>query len=282
MLNSARTPMIIANDVSMLRTSMKGAIVLVEGALDVRLYRKFSLPAPHTRTLLCEGKQNLYDTMDIIARRGVPGVIGICDADFDRVLEIPNRANIVRADFHDAETMMIHSESFTHVLSELSRSNINSHEAVELRDRSVGFAAAIGRVRLWNKEVSGRLNFKAVDAGSYATVEGAFDLDGYLRRVLEVSPASSASIADLMQVTEIVYSQVNGQELAVGHDLVAILDTQTAARQSRDRVGTDMLEGMLRLGFDATSFRATDLAREITKWETGSGIEVLVDDASPV
>src|SRR6266576_1056786 len=97
-LRASQTATTLANEVSMLRASMTGAILVVEGIMDVRLYKKFTLPTPHSRIIFADGKPLLLEAMRILEKRQTEGVLGICDADFDRVLGLASQSNVVNTD----------------------------------------------------------------------------------------------------------------------------------------------------------------------------------------
>lgn len=278
MLNAAQTPVTVANQVSMLRASMKGVILLVEGDLDVRLYRRFALPIPHSRTILCQGKPVLLEAMDILAGRRVRGVLGVCDADFDRILGIAAPANIAYTDFHDSEVMIACSEALALVVGEVMGSLMPSEIVPTKRDLLMGFAASVGRVRIWSKETEAHLTFRGIDAGSFLS-SGAFDLDGYCSAVLDNGPSAGYDLASLLEVARNHRSQAEITELAVGHDFVSLLDAHIAIERAESRMGSRVLGSMMRLAFDSACFRKTNLCRAIVAWEEETGFDVVADDA---
>jgi hypothetical protein len=260
---------------------MRGAILIVEGDVDVRLYKRFALQQPHSRAIPGGGKPSLLEVMRIVANRETPGVLAICDADFDRVLNITHPSGIVCADYHDAEMMIVHSDALHAVLGELMNAGPSLDQTITIRDSLVGVASSVGRVRLWSRDNDARLNFKAVDAGAYIHPDLTFDLTSYLSQVIE-SSFSNADVGQLYEASKSYQGDVDLGELAVGHDFVALLDGYLATHRSDQRIGSDLLGSALRLAFDATHFRRTHLAGHISGWEKSSGFEVLIDDARPL
>ena len=280
-MRELRTPTIIANEVSMLRTSMKGPVVLVEGDTDSRLYRKFMLPRPHVRVTHCDGKPTLLEALTIISARGAQRIIAICDADFDRVVGIQGRSDVLRTDHHDAEMMIVHSDALRQVFDEVYGVTFEPEQFRVKRDKLLEIAASIGAVRLWNLQNSSSIAFKTVDPGEYLSASGAFQWDDYLRRLLDESPASSASFDQLQGCISGRRNNFPHGEMACGHDFSALLDTDAARRNERERYGTSVVEKMLRLAFDANCFRKTSLAQALKDWEDQVNADVLTEDAAP-
>jgi hypothetical protein len=281
-LKASQTSIILANQVSLLRASMTGAILVVEGVLDVRLYKKFALPAPHSRAVFAEGKPTLLGAMEILEKRHVEGILGICDADFDKILAAEPRANVVSTDEHDAEIMIACSAALESVLAELSGDAIGAGEVPQVRNELMAIAAEIGRVRLWNKENDARLTFKGVEPGAFLSPGFTFDLDGYIGKVLENGSSQKADLATLLHAAKTHRSQAAVSDLAVGHDFVSLLDSQIEIQSPGGAPGSEMLEKMFRLAFDAACFRQTDLSRKIISWEETTGFEILIEDARPL
>jgi hypothetical protein len=281
MLDESQNPVSIANTVSLARGGMSGPVLVVEGELDVSLYKKFTQKAPHSRIVFCRGKRNLLEVMRILTQRRIDGALGICDADFDRILSITPADGIVFADHHDAEIMMAYSDAFGMLMSEMCRT-VPLDEVSGVRDSLMDSAAAIGRIRLWNKERNGRLSFKDADPGSFLGPDLNFDMAAYSAKVLELSGRVADDVNALVRASSDHRAAASIPDLAVGHDLMSLLDSYIAIKNSRARLGEEIVGPMLRLAFDAASFRKTDLAREITAWEANSGFELLSDDAQVI
>lgn len=264
----------------MLRASSRSTIALVEGDDDTKLFRRFVLPRPHTHLIPCCGKSRLLEAMAIIQGRGIPGVLGVCDADFDRVVGA-HYPSVIYTDHHDAEVMIVHSGAFLRVLDELVPAETLARfqsDPVVLRDVLLEHASHIGRIRLHSQKAGILIDFKAVDAGSFMSVEG-FDLTGYVSQALSVSPASAVSAQDLIEAADGLKAFPIG-ELAQGHDLCAIADAISASPKSPRR-GAPGFGSVLRLAFDAACFRATNLASDIEAWEARTGFELLDSEACP-
>lgn len=74
----------IAGEIRLERQVHKGSFLLVEGTTDVKRFHQF-LDHDKCSTVNCYGKKNLVDAIVILYDDGFPGVLGLADADFDRV-----------------------------------------------------------------------------------------------------------------------------------------------------------------------------------------------------
>ena len=75
----------VANTVMMLATAFDGTIVVVEGITDRRLYGKF-MDKDSTEVVIAHSKTNVRNSVrDTYTERGFRSVIGIIDADLDRL-----------------------------------------------------------------------------------------------------------------------------------------------------------------------------------------------------
>jgi hypothetical protein len=275
-MRELRSASIVANEVGMLRASMRGPIVLVEGDTDTRLYRKFMLPTPHVRLTHCDGKPTLNAAMGLVASRGIPCVLGICDADFDRLLGRTAPQSISWTDFHDAEMMIVYSDAFRHVCEELYGHSLNDQAFQAARDHLIEVAAHIGSVRLWNEENNGRLRFRSVEPGQFLDSDG-FSANDYLARLLEVSADSSINLDQLSIVYADARTAIGLGELATGHDFSSLLDKDSAVKSDRAPYGAEAVEKMLRLSFDVRSFAATRLLSDLRAWERAQDADLLDD-----
>ncbi|WP_274563233.1 DUF4435 domain-containing protein [Streptomyces spiramyceticus] len=277
------TPDTIANQVSMLRLSMRGPIVLVEGKTDTRVYKRFFLPTPHVRLIYCNGKPVLREAMaKLRARRDDTGVLGICDADYDRILQRRAGENVFYADLHDAETMICYSDAFGRVHEELFDQESSSAEFQRVRDALFTIAAKIGAIRLWNEENKASLKFTGLDAGNYLTDRQQFDIAGYVAALLENSLSARVASNLLLDIAERCNSLAVA-EVASGHDFCALLAAEVSITRASDKftILPQAVEAMLRLSFDDASFSKTELALNLSQWEQSADLDLMTDTACP-
>ncbi|MDH2388299.1 DUF4435 domain-containing protein [Streptomyces sp. HNM0663] len=274
----------IANQISMLRMTMRGPIVLVEGKTDTRVYRRFFLPAPHVRVIYCNGKPILREAMaKVHSRRMHHGVVGICDADYERLIGQHHSESTFYADWHDAEIMICHSDAFDRVLEELLDREPAPSEKQAVRNELMKVASTVGAIRLWNEQNRASLKFHGVDIGKHLLDRRQFDIDGYVSELLDNSPYATVNGSDLISVASSGGHLSAGAELASGHDFCALLASEVRRVKSDDdtRIESTMVEAMLRLSFDSECFAKTELAVHLSRWEQVSGMDLMRDEACP-
>lgn len=259
------------------------AIALIEGADDRDTYSRFVLPPPHVRLVTCHGRPNLIEVQSILSRRTTPGVLAICDADFDRVRGHVE-AGVHYTDFHDAETMMILSDSSLHVqrrLDHLTGVDSTDEDRRSRRDHLLSIAGSIGMIRHYAQEARLPINFKSVTPGAFLHGD-EFDLTGYIDAALETLPSATTALtyADLHAIASRPLPAQLG-DMAQGHDLCSLFGAAYPHGDHNPRTSEEMAM-LFRLGFDASCFRGTTLARLIDEWELATGFDVLSDDAAPI
>ena len=91
----------IAADVRMQRQVHKGSFLLFEGNTDYKRLKKI-VDEGRCCTIICFGKDNVVDAVDRLSDDGTPGILGLVDADFDRVLNrLPVADNLIVSQAHD-------------------------------------------------------------------------------------------------------------------------------------------------------------------------------------
>ncbi|MFE0037424.1 DUF4435 domain-containing protein [Streptomyces sp. NPDC059018] len=250
---------------------MTGPIVLVEGTTDTRLFRRLFIPSPHARVIHCKGKSNLLKAVELITGRGIFGVLGICDADFDRLIGVSLGEDVLPVDHHDTEVMICHSPAFNHFYAELYEREAESREVNRTRERLIGYAALIGKMRLWSLQNGGQIGFKSLNAGTFMNNDGTFNLEACVASLTsnkDVAPNALMSVA-------VTSTESPGTEISCGHDLTSLLDSDAAIRRRSVPVGRDIIEKMLRLSFDNKSFSATRMYAALRVWEKEKNLKLL-------
>jgi len=89
------TPFDIANTARMTRTLHPGAILIVEGTTDSRVYERF-VSKSKCKLIPAHGKDNAIGALSILEKKGVKGILTIIDADFWRLDGInPKTSNLL-------------------------------------------------------------------------------------------------------------------------------------------------------------------------------------------
>ncbi|MFI1589524.1 DUF4435 domain-containing protein [Streptomyces halstedii] len=266
-------PTRIANEVGMLRSGMAGPIVLVEGTTDTRLFRRLFLPSPQARVIHCRGKSHLLSAMNMVTSRGVTGVLGICDADFDRLLGTQHAKGIFPVDHHDTEIMICQSPAFNHFYTELYEREADNNEMRRTKERLLGHASALGRLRLWSIQNGGSIGFKKMNAGEFIEKGGGFDLKSCIDDLASEKGIDSNILLSIATTS----TESPAPEISCGHDLTSLLDSDAAIRRRSNPYGRDVIEKMLRLSFDSQSFSTTRMYVALRSWEQEEGIKLMPD-----
>ena len=267
----------IANAVRMKRSLFAGAFLIVEGPTDGVIYSRI-VDHDTCRIEIAHDRDRVLGAITILNEDGILGVLGIIDADFDRVTcQAPGIPNVLLTDFHDAECMMLNSPAFDRVLEEFTAGDrvdtFSRQETPLIAHRLAGNAAPLGCLRLLSL-VDG-LNLKFEGLSFHAFVDRRRIRVDLTRMIREV--ANNSQKHDLDQA--LLRQRVEG-EMAKGHDcwqiscghdiaeLFAIAIRRVFSGKSSGGVSTERLEQSLRLAYEAEYLRDTDLVKSISRWET--------------
>ncbi len=108
----------VAAQARLLRQVRNRTILVVEGPSDAKVFRRF------VDDSACEievgfGKSNVCEAMDLLEDEGFPGVIGVIDADFDRITGTTyGLENLCVTDGHDLDLMIFLSSSLERYIEE--------------------------------------------------------------------------------------------------------------------------------------------------------------------
>lgn len=266
-------PTRIANEVGMLRSGMSGPIVLVEGSTDTRLFRRLFAPSPGVRVIHCKGKSNLLKAVEKIGERNIPGVLGICDADFDRILGTQDRDGIILVDYHDTEMMIYHSPALPHFCAELYEREFDIREIERTRSRLMGYSTLVGKMRFWSMQNGGPIGFKALYAGEFLDGNGEFDLEACIKKLSAGKSVDAKTLSSIAKMRDFAAEA----EISCGHDFTSLIDSDAANRKQSHTFGNEVVEKMLRLSFDRTAFESTKMYTLVRSWEHSNRMKLILD-----
>ena len=266
----------IANSVSMLRSSHKGPILVVEGVTDSRLYGKF-IDKDEVKIVIAHSKNNVQRSVsEVWGRRSDKKVIGILDPDLDRLFGKRSNPPVFFTDKRDLESMMLSTGALYDVLAEYSESD--ELEKFEGKYGKIGDVLAraaypIGLLMFVSAREGIGLSFKEIDHSLFIN-----------RRTLEI---------DVMKMINVIFSQsinkgvgkknladmISEEEetlddpwIAVrGHDAVAVLAiglSETFGSYNCKNIKGGQVSGALRLAFGFDYFKDTDLYNDTVKWSS--------------
>lgn len=276
----------IANQVSMLRSVHSGAVILVEGVTDRRLYGKMVDPE-ECEIIVCHSKDNVrLASRELYYKRKDRKLIGIMDADMDRLRENVPSPPLFLTDTRDAEMMMISSCSFEEVLWEYGEEDkiesfVKTHG--DIRDAVLDASYPLGLLMYVSSENDLGLSFKDLD---YSRFVDPVNLKTDIRNMVdEVTYNSHSPSTNRKHIRNLLVKEMEFEYdpwiVCRGHDAVAIvligLKKIFGGYNSRN-MKCGELGGALRLAFDMNDFKATELFRQTSEWAASNEMILWITD----
>ncbi|MDR1690940.1 MAG: DUF4435 domain-containing protein [Candidatus Methanoplasma sp.] len=264
----------VANNISMLRSAHKGPIVVVEGVTDCRLYSKF-IDRGEVKIVSAYSKDNVRRSVtEVWGRRNDKKIIGILDADIDRLCRKTYRPPIFITDKRDLETMIMSTGALDAVLAEYSDLDLleafeNEHGAV--RDVLARSTYPIGLLMFISSRDRLGLNFKNMDHLYFINRKTlAIDIRKMIDEVFSQSMNKSHSKKELADLISEEEELLDDPWIAArGHDAVSVLSiglSEIFGSYNSRGMKDGQLSGALRLAFGLDYFESTDLYKETTEW----------------
>jgi hypothetical protein len=266
----------IANDIRLRRSQHRGTFVIVEGRNDRVLYEWF-FDVQQCQFVIADGKEKVCEVLRILDADGFRGVLGIVDADFDLLDQIPvSSVNVVRGDCHDLEAMLVRSPALDRVLREFGREGkiqrFVSQAGREIRHVLLAAATPLGYLRWHSLRSDLRLRFdgllfsRFVDMATLTADRTTLiaTVKNHSQRQELNSHALGLAIRGIEDPTH------DPWQLCNGHDLVEVLSIglrRAIGSQSAAAVRVEEIERALRLAYEAVDFAACALYRTIREWE---------------
>ena len=255
------------------RQAYKGAFLLVEGKDDNLFFRKF-VNSVTCKIVVTETKDNVVQTIETLESRSCSGILGVVDADFDRIVgNQPRSKNVVLLETHDLETLLIRSLALDRVLSEFGSQQKIDRFARDIRETLAASAMSIACLRLHSLRSGLNLRFQGLRYSRFINRNSlSIDLKSFVQDVLNRSQRSDLSIEDLEAIiASIKCSGYDPWQMCLGDDLVSTLGLSLSkgalGTKSSREVSFDMLCQALRLAFCDDDFANTQLIAEVQSWE---------------
>jgi len=262
----------IAQEIRQERQIHKGSFLLLEGERDIKRFSKFvNLEACSIQN--CFGRPNLLGAIEILLDEGFPGILGLADADFDR-LNSCMRGNeaLIYSETHDFDLDIVNSDVLQRYLEE-----VGHPEKCAAHGGCVGIRALIHegcKPLSVLRYVSHTQNLKyRLDHVRHrmVCVNGAVDVS---QLVDHVSAGHLASQSHKEKIARLVSQHVRldyaFEQLTNGHDFAALLGLALMEKlgdRKPPQAWSSEVERHLRLAFSAIDFIKMPVFFAIIKWE---------------
>jgi hypothetical protein len=266
----------IANAVRMKRSLFVGVFLIVEGVGDKRIY---GLVIDHEacKIEVAYGRDNVLGAISILNSGSFSGVLGIVDADADRLAaEIPLQENVFWTDLHDLECMILNSRAFDRVLDEFGTEEriakfTEKRSPLVARELAVS-AVPVGCLRLLSIRDGLALKFEGITFSRFVkTPEIQIDVSKLVREVTNNSQKHHLNQQEIAgAVVHAMQQNHDPWQISCGHDIVELLSLalrKTFCAESSGEVAPERLERSLRLAYSAADLRNTRLFRAVRQWE---------------
>jgi hypothetical protein len=200
-------------------------------------------------------------------------VLGVCDADFDHLLQT-NYDNILVTDIHDIEMMMISSEFICKFFHDYTKHDSYSFDSTPeicegIMNGVLEACYCIGVLKFINIKYGIGLNFKGMKYDEFLDVDGFtihFDRNAYLQHILSRSREHVDYNFVTLEMMYVDYYSHNYDKAHVcnGHDFSYILSMLYKGDHSQKKnINQDDVERALRFYYSARSFTLTELGRSL-------------------
>ena len=264
----------IANTISMTRSYHKGPIIVVEGVTDSRLFGKF-ISRSEVKIIVAYSKDNVRKSVsEVWGVRKDRGVIGIIDADLDRLFGKKISPPIFFTDKRDMETMIMSTRALDDVLAEYS--DTEELDAFEEKYGKIGDVLArsaypIGLFMFISARENYGFSFKNIDYASFISRKTlAIDMPRMIEEVFRNSLNKGVGKKDLADMISEEEEILDDPWIAVrGHDVVSILAiglSEAFGSYNSKHIDYGQVSGALRLAFGIDYFKDTDLYKDTVRW----------------
>ena len=271
----------VANTVMMLATAFDGTIVVVEGITDRRLYGKF-MDKDSTEVVIAHSKTNVRNAVrDTYSERGLEKVIGIIDADLDRLNGRKRNPPLFLTDTRDSEGMLLNSRAFEDILEEYAdpdRLQSFRDRYGDVKETILSAAYPLGLLMFVSEKYGIGYSFKDLEHELFIDQKTLrCDVRRMVEHVASRSPSSrQIPVKDVIQFMSLE-PEYDKWDVCRGHDIMAVmaigLRNIFGGNNSRSMTG-NQLSGSFRLAYDQDDIVSTELYRSTSEWCSGKGLKL--------
>ena len=263
----------IAQEVRLERKVHKGAFLLLEGSTDIKRLSRFVDDAKCS-TVNCYGRLKATKAIELLYDEGFPGVLGLVDADFDRIDGTPpEHEGLIYSVAHDFDMDWITEDIIRKYLDEVGdRQKCESHGSAQaIIDKILLSLKPISVARYFNH--TKHISYKLSDIDITKCLSGfSVNIDEYVDLIFENRNASDEMKSAIRgQITGGIKQTYDLRQLTNGHDFICALGVclRTELGSRRDvHTWSREVEMHIRLLYSDTEFRSSNLYNEICAWTT--------------
>lgn len=174
MIGANKTPGVLISEIKMRRTTYNETLLLVEGAEDSRFW-KAHIRKKKCEVIICNGKENVLQTIGILDSLNMNGALGIVDRDFDGHFGTTySSQNVLATDTHDLESLILKTPAFDKLLAEVGREDkieaLVAKKNKAVKEILLDLAFEVGKLRLLTIVNQYNLKFKKDTKGGYTFI----------------------------------------------------------------------------------------------------------------
>ena len=248
-------------------------IIILEGETDIRLFRSL-LKHECISLESVDGKLDLIQVVEELNGDSTGSVIGVCDADYDHILNIAEdreKSGVYLTDVHDAEMMMFESASLKSYIDEYTNQDNYIEVSEGLKYSVISASRRIGFLRLINIKEHLNINFKGLNFNSFVDVS-KLDVNVDVEALIDLLLGRSRNLKNGVtkeylneKYNEYSEKDYPDNQLCCGHDItniVAMIYSQKWASCDTN-LNREKVEAALRIGYTMDEFSKTKLFKSI-------------------
>ncbi|MBU3008359.1 DUF4435 domain-containing protein [Cobetia amphilecti] len=253
-------------------------MIVVEGNADIKLFRKI-FDIYRVKLEPMDGKKPLMRVMNAISQEFPNKIIGICDADFDRLFNNHldyQGYSVYATDWHDAEIMMLNSEAMNSFIDEYSKQEYWQAARNDLYCEVISCAYNIGVLRYVNEMFCLNINFRGLRFSDFIDVEGLhirIDIIGLIDILEDRSNACINNVGEFLYYYYEAFDRgISPLHVCCGHDvtnIIAMVYSQRSVCNERN-MSIKNVEQSLRLSYERRYFQNTELFNDIRYFLDGN------------
>jgi hypothetical protein len=271
-MRDAITPEFISNQIRMRRSAYSGTFIIVEGSTDKLVYER-CVDSQKCQFEIAHNKDKAIRALTILEKDNFAGILAIIDADFF-ILEnnLPTNSNLIVTDYHDLEIMLIQSPALNKVINEYgSQEKINTF-GKDICLTLLESGKNIGYLRWVSLKFELALKFEGLDFKKFLDEKTlTINLTKMISTVKNNSQKHELKDTDIQDKLEALIDYSHDPcQVCCGHDLICILSVglcKVWGTWNYNEVKSDVIERSLRLAYEESYFRNTQLYKSIQNWE---------------